>query len=89
MRLLIFEGDSWSEYEKLRIADKKAHNKLRQILKEMLRNDPAKGIGKPEQLKYDLSGYWSRRLTRYHRVVYRFDGGAVLRHSRNNRCNNT
>jgi len=78
MRLLIFEGDSWSEYEKLRIADKKAHNKLRQILKEMLRNDPAKGIGKPEQLKYDLSGYWSRRLTRYHRVVYRFDGEALF-----------
>jgi len=78
MRLLIFEGDSWSEYEKLRIADKKAHNKLRQILKEMLRNDPAKGMGKPEQLKYDLSGYWSRRLTRYHRVVYRFDGEALF-----------
>ncbi len=78
MRLLIFEGDSWSEYEKLRIDDKKAHNKLRQILKEMLHNDPAKGIGKPEQLKYDLSGYWSRRLTRYHRVVYRFDAEALF-----------
>ena len=78
MRSLIFEGDSWSEYEKLRIDDKKAHNKLRQILKEMLRNDPAKGLGKPEQLKYDLSGYWSRRLTRYHRVVYRFDGEALF-----------
>ncbi len=78
MRLLIFEGDSWSEYEKLRIDDRKAHNKLRQILKEMLRNDPAKGMGKPEQLKYDLSGYWSRRLTRYHRVVYRFDGEALF-----------
>lgn len=78
MRLLIFEGDSWNEYEKLRIDDKKAHNKLRQILKEMLRNDPAKGMGKPEQLKYDLSGYWSRRLTRYHRVVYRFDGEALF-----------
>jgi len=78
MRLLIFEGDSWSEYEKLRVDDKKAHNKLRQILKEMLRNDPDKGIGKPEQLKYDLSGYWSRRLTRYQRVVYRFDGEALF-----------
>jgi len=78
MRLLIFEGDSWSEYEKLRVDDKKAHIKLRQILKEMLRNDPAKGIGKPEQLKCDLSGYWSRRLTRYHRVVYRFDGEALF-----------
>ncbi len=78
MRLLIFEGDSWSEYEKLRIADKKAHNKLRKILKEMFRNDPAKGIGKPEQLKYDLSGYWSRRLTRYHRVVYYFDDEALF-----------
>lgn len=77
MRLLIFEGDSWSEYEKLRIDDKKAHTKLRKILKEMLRNDPTKGIGKPEKLKYDLSGYWSRRLTQYHRVVYHFDDEAL------------
>lgn len=77
MRLLIFEGDSWSEYEKLRMDDKKAHTKLRNIIKEMLRNDPSQGIGKPEQLKYDLSGYWSRRLTQHHRVVYHFDDEAL------------
>jgi toxin YoeB len=73
MRSLTFEGDSWSEYEKLRVDDKKAHTKLRSIIKEMLRNDPSQGIGKPEKLKYDLSGYWSRRLTQYHRVVYHFN----------------
>jgi len=73
MRLLTFEGDSWTEHEKLRVDDKKAHTKLRNIIKEMLRNDPSEGIGKPEKLKYDLSGYWSRRLTQYHRVVYHFD----------------
>jgi toxin YoeB len=74
MRSLRFEGDSWSEYEKLRITDKKAHKKLCQIIKEMLRSDDLEvGIGKPEKLRYDLSGYWSRRLTQAQRVVYWFD----------------
>ena len=39
----------------------------------MLRDDPSKGTGKPEQLKHGLSGLWSRRLTRKDRVIYKFD----------------
>ena len=41
MRSLVFEGDTWSTYEKLRDKDKKLHNNLRKILKEMLRGDPS------------------------------------------------
>ncbi len=78
MRLLIFEGDSWEEYEKLRTSDKKAHKKLCQIIKEMFRNDPGQGIGKPEKLKYDLSGYWSRRLSQYHRVIYYYTNDSLF-----------
>lgn len=74
MRSLIFEGESWEAYEALRVADKKAHKKLCAIIKEMLRSeDLTEGLGKPEALRYNLSGYWSRRITQYHRVIYYFD----------------
>ena len=73
MRSLVFEGDSWLAYEKLRNKDKKAHKALCKLLKEMLRDDPSQGTGKPEQLKHHLSGLWSRRLTRRDRIIYKFD----------------
>ena len=39
----------------------------------MQRENPEKGIGKPEQLKYELSGFWSRKLSQYDRLIYKFD----------------
>ena len=53
MRSLVFEGVTWSKYEKLREKDKKLHNNLRKILKEMLRGDPSSGLGKPEPPELD------------------------------------
>jgi len=44
-----------------------------QILKEMQRSDPGRGTGKPEPLKHDLSGFWSRRIDKGERIIYRFD----------------
>lgn len=73
MRSLVFEGNTWATYEQLRDRDKKLHKALCKILKEMLRADPATGIGKPEQLKHSLSGFWSRRISQKDRVIYRFD----------------
>lgn len=73
MRSLVFEGNTWSVYEKLRETDKKLHQNLCKILKEMLRDDPTTGIGKPELLKYNLSGLWSRRISQKERIVYKFD----------------
>lgn len=73
MKSLVFEGNTWSAYEKLREKDKKLHKNLCRILKEMLRDDPSSGLGKPEPLKHNLSGLWSRRLSQKDRVVYRFD----------------
>ena len=73
MRSLVFEGDTWSVYEKLRVKDKKLHKNLCKILKEMLRRDPSSGTGKPEPLKHNLSGFWSRRLSQQDRIVYKFD----------------
>ena len=57
MRSLVFEGNSWEEYENLRKNNKKALDTLRKIIKELMRSDPTLGIGKPEPLKHDLSGF--------------------------------
>ncbi|MGI0483343.1 Txe/YoeB family addiction module toxin [Geminocystis sp. CENA526] len=73
MRSLIFEGKTWLVYENLREKDKKLHQNLCKILKEMLRSDPTQGLGKPEPLKHNLSGLWSRRLSQKDRIVYKFD----------------
>ncbi|NOQ64764.1 MAG: Txe/YoeB family addiction module toxin [Methyloprofundus sp.] len=73
MRSLVFEGNTWLHYEQLREKDKKLHKALCKILKEMLRSDPATGLGKPEALKHNLSGLWSRRISHKDRVVYSFD----------------
>lgn len=73
MRSLVFEGNTWIAYEKLRETDKKLHKALRKLLKEMIRSDPAAGLGKPEQLRHSLSGFWSRRISQKDRLIYRFD----------------
>jgi len=49
------------------------HKALRKLLKEMLRSDPATGLGKPEQLKHNLSGFWSKRISQKDRLIYTFD----------------
>lgn len=73
MRSLVFEGDTWAVYETLRLKDKKLHQALCKVLKEMLRGDPSTGIGKPEPLKHNLSGLWSRRISQKDRVIYKYD----------------
>lgn len=77
MKSLVFEGDTWEVYEALRTENKALHKKLCLILKEMLRGDPASGIGKPEPLRHNLSGLWSRRLSQRDRLIYRFDDDSI------------
>jgi len=73
MRSLVFEGSTWVTYEQLREKDRKLHNALRKLLKEMLRSDPCSGLGKPEQLKHNLSGLWSKRFSQKDRLIYKYD----------------
>jgi len=73
MRSLVFEGNTWAVYEELRQKDKRLHKALCKLLKEMLRDDPGAGSGKPEPLKHKLSGLWSRRISRKDRVIYKYD----------------
>jgi toxin YoeB len=73
MRSLIFEGKTWLAYEQLRERDKNLHKSLCKILKEMLRDEPNKGFGKPELLKHNLSGLWSKRISQKDRLIYKYD----------------
>lgn len=73
MRSLVFEGNTWVAYEELREKDKKLHKALCKLLKEMLRSDPATGLGKPEQIRHKLSGFWSKRISQKDRLIYKFD----------------
>lgn len=73
MRSIVFEGNTWDKYEELRNKDKALHKNLCKILKEMQRDDPKKGLGKPESLKHNLKGFWSKRLSQKDRVIYKFD----------------
>ena len=73
MRSLVFEGDTWAAYESLRAKDRRLNKALCRLLQEMLREDPSRGTGKPETLKHNLSGLWSRRISQRDRVIYKFD----------------
>ena len=73
MRSLVFEGKTWLVFEDLRRRDPRMHRNLCAMLKEMLRNDPKIGLGKPEALRHNLSGFWSRRISQKDRLIYQFD----------------
>lgn len=77
MRSLVFEGNTWAVYEELRQKDKRLHKALCKLLKEMLRDDPGAGSGKPEPLKHKLSGLWSRRISQKDRVIYKYDNDTI------------
>jgi toxin YoeB len=72
-RAITFEGDTWERYEALRTSQPQLFKNLCRIIRELQRQDPTKGTGKPEPLKHNLRGFWSRRLSRADRVIYKFD----------------
>ena len=79
MRALLFEVGVWDEYEELRDKDKKMHDKLRRIIKQLLRN-PVEGPGKPKRLRH-LVNIWSRRIDKKNRILYEYDDDRVSIHS--------
>lgn len=66
---ITFSQNSWEDYTSWQSEDKKILKKINTLIKDIQRN-PHEGLGKPEPLKYDLSGLWSRRIDRDHRLVY-------------------
>ncbi len=74
---LIFAEKAWEDYLYWQKTDKQILKRVNTLIKEISR-DPFEGIGKPEQLKHALSGYWSRRINDEHRIVYKVHGNAIL-----------
>jgi len=70
--MLAFDNLAWEDYLYFKEKDKIISKKIDKLLKETLR-DPFEGIGKPERLKGNLSGFWSRRITQEHRLVYKYE----------------
>ena len=64
-----WEADAWNEYVDWQQIDKTMLRRINQLIKDIQR-EPFKGIGKPEPLKANLSGYWSRRIDDTNRLVY-------------------
>ena len=74
---LIFAEQAWEDYQYWLQTDRKITGRIHELIKDTTRN-PCQGIGKPEPLRHALAGYWSRRITDEHRLVYRVEGEAVL-----------
>lgn len=72
----MWEDRAWEEYLQWQDEDRKTLRKLNALIKEVMRS-PTSGIGKPEKLKGDLSGYWSRRIDDTNRLVYRVAEEAI------------
>jgi len=68
---LIWSTSSWDDYLYWQKVDKNKVKRINELLKSCMRT-PFEGIGKPESLKGDLQGYWSRRITSEHRLVYKY-----------------
>ncbi len=74
---LIFSENSWDDYLYWQKTDKKIIKRINKLIKDIQRNK-YEGIGKPEALKHNLSGYWSRRITNEHRIVYKIENNFIL-----------
>ncbi|MBN3938881.1 Txe/YoeB family addiction module toxin [Nostoc sp. NMS9] len=70
MKKVAFEPEAFEQLGQWATEDKKIFKKILELITDIQR-DPFAGIGKPEPLKYELQGYWSRRITDEHRLVYK------------------
>ena len=75
--MISFEAAAWDDYLFWQQHGQQLLRKLNQLLRDVQR-DPFAGLGKPEPLKGDLSGFWSRRINDEHRVVYKWEAGELL-----------
>ena len=76
-KLIQWDLDAWNDYIYWQTQDKKIFKRINQLIKDIGRN-PFEGIGKPEPLKGNLTGFWSRRIDEEHRLVYAVEENAVL-----------
>jgi len=73
---LVFADEAWEDYLSWQKHDKRMVERINKLFQETQR-EPFSGVGKPEALKHALSGFWSRRITDEHRMVYRVEKNAL------------
>lgn len=74
---VIFSEHAWEEYLFWQSTDRKVLLRINSLIRDIQRS-PFDGIGKPEPLKHALAGYWSRRITDEHRIVYKVERDSLL-----------
>ena len=74
---LTWSKTAWEDYLYWQRTDKSLVKRINELIKNAMRT-PFEGIGKPEALRGDLQGYWSRRITHEHRLVYKYENEALL-----------
>lgn len=74
---LSWADNAWEDYLYWQTTDAKVLERINKLIKDIQRQ-PFKGIGKPEPLKHNWSGYWSRRINREHRLVYKVAKGTLF-----------
>ena len=80
MMRITFSKNAWEDYTLWQSEDKKMMKKINDLIKDIQRT-PYAGMGKPEALKYDLAGLWSRRIDREHRLIYQANENEILIYS--------
>jgi toxin YoeB len=75
--ILSFAEQAWEDYLYWQTTDKKALRRINELIKEISRT-PFEGKGDPEPLRHNWSGYWSRRIDREHRIVYKVSDGEIV-----------
>ena len=76
-RAVRFEPDAWDDFNDWLVHDIKIAKRILTLLKDAKRS-PFEGIGKPEPLKHNRSGYWSRRIDKVNRLVYKVTDDAIV-----------
>lgn len=76
MRNVVFEANAFQDFVEWARIDRKLYRRIANLIMDTLRN-PFSGLGKPEPLKHELRGYWSRRINDEHRLVYKVDDEAI------------
>ncbi|MDP3297762.1 MAG: Txe/YoeB family addiction module toxin [Thermodesulfovibrionia bacterium] len=74
---LIFSENAWEDYLYWQNTDKQIPKRINELIKD-IRKNKYKGIGKPEPLKHNLSGYWSRRINNEHRLIYKIEEDKIM-----------
>lgn len=77
MRKIAFEKSAFEDFNSWASSDPNIYRRIVALISDILRQ-PFSGLGKPEPLRHQLKGYWSRRITEEHRLVYKVDAEAVV-----------